>query len=339
MAANYGKWLVERSLDEGGQAHVYVVRERDSDKQDLFALKRLRSSKRIDRFKAEVDAMNRLNHGNIVQVVDQDLETEKPWYVMKFYEDGNLSNYVRNNPHLTPLERLDAFNQVCEAVIAAHQEGVIHRDIKPENILVEGSSFRFMLSDFGIVHVDNQEMLTIGFEQLGAKNYIAPELEHGDIPTRRADIYSLGKLLFFIFSAKVLPGYKIRGERDYAKNLTDVDPMLVMVVDLIERMISENRDNRPEEVTDVRNEIRNVITVFSRNYNVPAPGAPRHCVYCGVGFYELIANKREDFHGLTGMQIHDERKAAIFRCNRCGNMQLFYTYDLKRTNWWEQEGN
>ncbi len=157
MARIYGKrWEgIGNDLGEGGQAHVLRVTDRTGALLGEFALKRISNPKRAGRFASEVEAIKRLDHPNIVKLVDHSAleanpeETEKQYIVMPLAAGGDLSKVVgRYQGDLDKV--LVVARQIAEGLKAAHDKKIIHRDVKPENILFENDGDHVWVSDFGI---------------------------------------------------------------------------------------------------------------------------------------------------------------------------------------------
>jgi serine/threonine protein kinase len=210
----YGnRWEIERSLSGGGQADVFVARDRQNSTSELVALKRIRNPNRHPRFKNEVAAIERLDHPNIIKLIDHSaLDTvsdspEKQYLVMPLASGGDLSKCVgRFKDNLDGT--LIVVYQLASALRHAHAAGVIHRDVKPQNILFAGSDNDVWLTDFGICFLRDQERHTAENEAVGPWAFIAPELEGGGHleVTPAADIYSLGKVIYYMISGgTVLP--------------------------------------------------------------------------------------------------------------------------------------
>lgn len=206
-----GRWKKEpgEKEGEGGQAQVFRVRDITSGSDEIFALKRVTNLNRRDRFLDEVESIQRLNHPNIIRILDHSSlgETdsgEKQFIVMPFAAGGSLSKrrqIYKNNVAAT----LEIALQLAEALQAAHSEKVIHRDVKPENILFRGDDNHVWLADFGIARIEDYPRHTGDGEIVGPAHYIAPELErtgqHHVTPA--ADVYSLGKVIYYALSGGV----------------------------------------------------------------------------------------------------------------------------------------
>jgi serine/threonine protein kinase len=163
-----------------------------------------------DRFVREARTMARMNHPNIVSVFDFGNTTEGHLYfVMEFVEGTTLHQLIKS-VGLKPTQALEIIVRVCEALQYAHSEGVIHRDIKPANILVDTKG-RVKVTDFGLARMDTAKTpeewgQTMTGMVLGTPDYMAPEQKKGIRVDHRADIYSLGVMLYEMLCGEIPAG-------------------------------------------------------------------------------------------------------------------------------------
>ncbi|MBO9101110.1 MULTISPECIES: serine/threonine protein kinase [unclassified Rhizobium] len=214
MAKTYGgRWRIDSPVSSGGQAEVFLASDMAAEFSEKLVLKRVKNPKRHDRFRNEVEAVKRLNHPNIIKLIDhsalssENTASEKQFIIMPYAESGDLSKRVdlyKGN--------LDSVLQVARSIAvglaAAHEAGVIHRDIKPQNILFPTLSHDIWIADFGICLLSDVDRSTLDGEVVGPVQFMAPELEGGghlDV-TAAADVYSLGKVIYFMFTGgTILP--------------------------------------------------------------------------------------------------------------------------------------
>jgi len=200
-----GPYRVIGQLGEGGMGVVYLA-EQESPVERMVALKLARvdvAAERIARrFEAEPRALARLNHRHIAQIYEVGVTaTGAPFMAMEYIDGSSLVDYCdakRRSLH----DRLELFLQVCSAVQHIHNNGLIHRDLKPANILVslnDKDEPTAKIIDFGIAKGFEQplsaETLTRG-EFVGTPLYVAPEVLRGEPVDTRADIYTLGLVLY-----------------------------------------------------------------------------------------------------------------------------------------------
>ena len=199
-------------IAEGGQGRLYLVVDSAGEFSDQYILKELKNPKRLDRFNVELKAITSLGvHPNVVPLIDAGIysDPDKPWFVMP-KADGTLADLTISNA-LNIDDRMSVFDNVCEGVAYLHTKSIIHRDLKPENILMFAGVPK--VSDFGLCLIAGTPRLTPSSEVVGSRFYMAPEMEDGrqaDVGFG-ADVYSLGKVLYYVLSGgKVFSREKYR---------------------------------------------------------------------------------------------------------------------------------
>lgn len=159
-------------------------------------------------FQQEQRTAEILTHRNIVRTLDRGLRSGYPFTILEYLGGGTLRDWLRTHDRLPGHDILSIALQVADAIDYAHSRGVIHRDVKPGNVLFESDpNGRVALSDFGIAVIlgaVERDITAAGGEFAGSPGYLAPELIEGSPPTRQADLYSFGIVLFEMIS-KVVP--------------------------------------------------------------------------------------------------------------------------------------
>jgi serine/threonine protein kinase len=327
MGKKYGKWELEGSVDEGGQSHVFQVRSSTGEPAGTFALKRLKNAGRIARFKAEIEAARRLSHPRVIRVVDAVDDASPPYLVMPYYRRGNAEQ--AGVPGWPVEARLAFFREILEAMEEAHKNGVVHRDLKPENVLVDDDAHA-VVTDFGICFIDAGSRVTATEEAVGARNYIAPEAESGraDVVGKTLDVYSLGKLLYWLLMGRDLPREWHREERfDLVESLGDSKYELMN--QLLDRLIATDPANRPPDAQSALAEFLLAADKFPRVLNYPSSKARQRCRYCGVGSYQLLAPQPgglvsgPNIQVPAGLTLYNGARLRVMCCDFCGNLQTF----------------
>jgi hypothetical protein len=204
-----GRYKLLQVIGEGGMGSVFMAEQKQPVKR-LVALKVVKagmdSRSVLARFEAERQALALMDHPNIAKVLDAgSTERGQPYFAMELVKGVPLTSFC-DERQLSVNDRLQIFQQICQAVQHAHQKGIIHRDLKPSNILVESHDGRPVpkIIDFGLAKAMNalplteRSLFTNFGAMLGTPLYMAPEQAEFsaiDVDTR-ADIYALGVILY-----------------------------------------------------------------------------------------------------------------------------------------------
>ena len=201
-----GRYLLEELVGVGGMANVY--KGVDLKNQRVVAVKVLREEflenpELVYRFKNESKAISILDHPGIVKVFDVSV-TDKLQYIVMEYIDGiTLKEYMtRRGEPLTWKEVVHFTEQILDALDHAHRKGVVHRDIKPQNIMLLADG-KVKIMDFGIARFSRAESQMVSNKAIGSVHYISPEQAKGDVTDAKADIYSVGIMLYEMLSGKL----------------------------------------------------------------------------------------------------------------------------------------
>ncbi|MBN1566873.1 MAG: protein kinase [Acidobacteria bacterium] len=189
-------------LGRGGMGEVY--RADDLKLGQPVALKFLppklaQDAVRRERFFAEVRITRQLSHPNICRVYDISEIDGRHFLSMEFIDGEDLASLLKRIGHLSNEKALDIARQLAAGLAAAHERGVLHRDLKPANIMIDGHG-RVRITDFGLAIAIEDESQAV--EIAGTPAYMAPEQLAGKGSTVRSDIYSLGLVLYEIYTGK-----------------------------------------------------------------------------------------------------------------------------------------
>lgn len=205
------RFKVRQRLGQGGIGIVYLVEDRD--RGHLVALKILkpeiaRNELALERFKREVKALRQITIPGIVQVFDTGKIEGTLFYTMEYVEGSSVSELIRKRGPLPPAEALELMERICRVLMSVH-EVIVHRDLSSDNIMI-GERGDVHLLDFGTARLlDEDSSLTVQGMHLGKICYSAPE-QRLDSRTvdHRADLYSLGVLLFEILTGELVFQYE-----------------------------------------------------------------------------------------------------------------------------------
>lgn len=204
------RYYIEGIAGFGSVSIVYKARNRDNDK--LVAIKTLKSecltkTEIVQRFEREARALRKLNHPNVVAVLDCFVEDGQTFLVTDFLIGMNLEDLIKDEGYLAVDLAQPIFLQICAGLKHAHKHGIIHRDLKPENIqlLAESTGAELVkLVDFGLAKVDEEVVrLTQQGQACGSPAYMSPEQCTGKPIDRRSDIYSFGIVMYETVTGKL----------------------------------------------------------------------------------------------------------------------------------------
>src|SRR4051794_22267563 len=204
----FAGFRIERLLDRGGMGVVYMATEIDLDRTvalKLIAPEHARDETAVARFKSEARLAAALEHRNIVPIHRGGEHNGVLYLAMRFVDGTNLRRVIDRGPMTLPrIGRI--ISEIADALDVAHARGLVHRDVKPANILVsgEGENEHIYLTDFGLTkRLGSAGDLTRAGGWVGTPDYVAPEQIQGHHVDRRADVYSLGCVLFEMLTGHV----------------------------------------------------------------------------------------------------------------------------------------
>jgi len=263
-------YAVIKLLGRGGMGAVYQARQIELDR--LVAIKLLPLEISVDkdfaeRFRREARAMAKLHHPNIVTVFDFGTTHEGHLYfAMEYVEGANLNDIIHRNKQgeasgLDAGQALAIVEQVCTALAYAHDKGIVHRDIKPANVLID-TERHVKVADFGLARLTDASTGDLGHTMtgtvMGTPDYMAPEQTRGLNVDHRADIYSLGVMLYEMLCREVPKGFF-----DPPSQRTGCDTRIDAIVI---KAIHQSPDRRYQSTQDMKADITSART--------PLPAAP-----------------------------------------------------------------
>ena len=286
---------IQKRLGRGGMAEVYLGYHTTLGRP--VAVKILHGFLSEDeaqqaRFRSEARAVAALRHPNIVQVFDFDVVDGRPYIVMELLEGVSLDDYsagLQARGQRLPAEtaaRLAA--SLASALEYAHARGLVHRDVKPANVMLRheagpldpGAALPLdaeaVLTDFVVARLSGAVVQTASGAITGTPAYLSPEQARGEPADGRADIYSLGVMLYELLAGRVPFG----GEHDTAisvimKHLTEPPPPLEGVSPavraVVERAMAKDRQARYQRAGDLATDL--LVSVFGLETRPPAPPA------------------------------------------------------------------
>ena len=265
----FGRYRVTGELGKGAMGIVY--RAEDPELGRTVAVKTIALSGRPDeqdvhqaRFRQEARAAGTVSHPSIVTIYDVGREGDLAFIAMELVEGRELRSLIREGG-LSPVQAIEIAALVADGLAFAHERGVIHRDIKPGNIMVLPDG-RVKIMDFGIARLQESEVKTQSGVLLGSPQYMSPEQVAGHALDGRADIFSLGVVLY-----EMLTGVKPFDAADLTQLLFWVvnlphkppgerNPSLPPVIDyVIARALKKNADERYASAAEFARDLRECI--------------------------------------------------------------------------------
>ncbi len=200
-----GRYEIQDVIGVGGMAVVYKAYDNIDDR--IVAVKVLKEEYLANeefrrRFKNESKAIAVLSHPNIVKVYDVSFGDRLQYIVMEYIEGITLKEYIEKRGIIDWNEALFFIIQILRALQHAHDKGVVHRDVKPQNImLLENGTIK--VADFGIARFSHSESRTVTEKAIGSVHYISPEQAKGELTDEKADIYSVGIMLYEMLAGQL----------------------------------------------------------------------------------------------------------------------------------------
>src|SRR5260221_5564850 len=281
---------VLRLLGRGGMGAVYQARQIELDR--LVAIKLLPLEISVDkdfadRFRRQARAMAKLNHPNIIAGHDFGTTREGHlFFVMEYVEGANLADIIHHGAvagvnavagvsdpgynNLTPDQSLSIAEQVCIALAYAHNKGIVHRDIKPANVMVDTES-HVKVADFGLARLTDPGAEQLGHTMtgtvMGTPDYMAPEQCRGMNVDHRADIYSLGVMIYEMMCREVP-----KGIFDPPSHRTGCD---ARIDGIVIRAMQQSPERRYQSTQEMRNDITTARTPLPAPPPAAAGAPPR----------------------------------------------------------------
>ncbi|MEM6689245.1 MAG: serine/threonine-protein kinase [Planctomycetota bacterium] len=255
------------TIGRGGMGIVFLAKEKSLDR--LVAIKVLSpllggNQAARQRFLNEARSAASVIHRHIVTIHAVSAKHKTPYLVMEYVEGSTLQDQLDNDGPIAIEEVVRMGLQLCSALSAAHQKGVIHRDIKPSNIMVQSESNDVLLADFGLASTTGLSGLTRTGTVVGTPAFVAPEtLDSETRADERSDLFSLGVVLYALctgdspFQSDSMLGTLHRIASCNPKSLSESAPQVsANLSQLVMRLLNKNPDERYESADEVASALR-----------------------------------------------------------------------------------
>jgi serine/threonine-protein kinase len=198
-----GGYQLGSLLGTGGMGDVYRATRKDRSRPvavKVLAAELARDSKAVARFEREAEAVMRLDHPNVVRILEVGSARDQHFIAMELVGGPSFRRMARE--HAQPAKIIAILAQVAGALAHAHARGIIHRDIKPENVLLTRSGHPRVV-DFGLARVSDVSSLTTDGQVFGTAKYMSPEQAQGQKAGPPSDVYSFGVMLYEVISGEL----------------------------------------------------------------------------------------------------------------------------------------
>jgi serine/threonine protein kinase len=299
-------------LGRGGQGNAFLVSDAQNPQGPRYVAKVLKGANLTDqsprwkRLEEEIEVCKSFDHPNVVRLIDSG-HTEGsgyPYFVMPFYAGGSLQE--SKEKFGSPADILNLFAGICDGMAHVHSKRIVHRDLKPSNIFLDGNWP--VVGDFGLCFRFDAKSLTEPMEVATARWFGAPELRNGhlDNPMPCADTYSLGKLLYWLFTGCVYDRdeqeYDIDGRKlsyvlaQHGTNTATgaIDDRLIHAGAFADMIVSQTvrygQTHRLQNAGDLASGVRHLIARFQAGGRALDLRLPQRCLFCGIGQYKPLVN-------------------------------------------------
>lgn len=322
------KWKRIRSLGSGGQGSTFLVRNEEDPEEVKRVLKELHKpedERALKRFQNEIETIRGIDHPSVIKIVDYSIWDNPPFYVMEFHEGARtLSDVILTpqDPQANPyygdtLKCLDLFEQIIRTIQVCESQvsPVLHRDISPRNILLLKND-DIILIDFGLARSIEDTHLTQLGENIGTRNYAAPECEAGNPNeiTIASDIYSATKVLWSAITSL----YAFAQQRPVFENwsMEKIFPNKVETWHLnriFNRTIRYDPNNRTLNTELMLMQIDDLRRLVKKGFP-PLEAVVRYCPSCGLKRVRM----QDGAAHYIGTNLG--RNYTVYECLSCGHI-------------------
>ncbi len=272
---NLGRYQILGTLGKGAMGHVY--KGVDPAINRPVALKTIRldfvndpeeMEELKERLFREAQAAGKLSHPNIVTIYDVGSEGHLQYIAMEYLEGRTLEDMIKKKVKFNYKIIAQMIMQICSALDYAHERGIVHRDIKPANLMVL-SNYQVKVMDYGIARVDSNSMTKTGIA-MGTPNYISPEQLEGKTVDKRADLFSLGVVMYeMLLGRRPFKGENITSliyailNHDPEKPST-INPQIPLLFDhIVGRSLAKKADERYQKASEIATDLADFVDAFA----------------------------------------------------------------------------
>lgn len=272
---NLGRYKITGLLGKGAMGYVYkgldpainrpvalktIRLDFVTDPEELAELK--------ERLHLEAQAAGKLSHPNIVTIYDVGSESQLQYIAMECLEGRTLEDIFRKKVKFNFKIMAQIITQICSALEYAHQHNIVHRDIKPANLMIL-DNYKVKVMDYGIARVDSNSMTKTGIA-MGTPNYISPEQLKGGAVDHRADLFSLGVVIYEMlvgrrpFKGENLTSLIYAIANDNPEKPSNINPDIPLLFDhIVDKALKKNPAERYQRASDLRSDLADFVESFT----------------------------------------------------------------------------
>ena len=298
-----GRYRIIEELGKGGMGKVYEAL--DIEIKEKVALKLIKpeiasDEKTLERFKNELKFARKIRHKNVCQMYDLNKEGEIPFITMEYVPGEDLKGFIKRSKKLSVLTAVSLAEQVCEGLAEAHRLGVVHRDLKPQNIMIDRDG-NARIMDFGIARMMSASGLTEEGALIGTPDYMSPEQVAGTEADQRADLYSLGVIIFEMITGR--PPFKgtsamsvaLKHKTDMPGDPSDLDPQIPGSLSrLILKCLEKNKEKRYQKAEDLLRDLTEMEKALQGEIPISEETESRHSIAV-LPFKDMSPQKDQDY--------------------------------------------
>jgi len=250
------RYVIEALIGRGGMGTVYRVRDAMVDEVVALKLLGAASAEVVERFRREVRLARRITSSHVARTHDLGTHAGVHYLTMELVEGVSLGRKLEDGP-LSPSRAARVAASIARGLAAAHAASVVHRDLKPDNVLLEATTGRVVVTDFGIARALESDRTRATGGIAGTPAYMAPEQLTGAAVDGRADLYALGVVLFEMLTG-VLP---FEGDTPISiavarlhrppRDLTSLRAVPADLARIVDSLLAREREQRPETAASV----------------------------------------------------------------------------------------
>ena len=270
-----GRYQILGTLGKGAMGHVY--KGVDPAINRPVALKTIRldfvndpeeMEELKERLFREAQAAGKLSHPNIVTIYDVGSEGHLQYIAMEYLEGHTIEDLIKRKVKFNYKIISQIIMQICSALEYAHARGIVHRDIKPANIMVL-TDYTIKVMDYGIARIDSNSMTKTGIA-MGTPNYISPEQLQGKTVDHRADLFSLGVVIYeMLLGKRPFKGenitsliYSILNKEP--EKPSNINPQIPLLFDqIIIKALKKNPQERYQKASEIKTDLSEFLEAFS----------------------------------------------------------------------------